>query len=57
MCLQSGRGISGAALAYVYFGDKTVRQMSIKRLSSDEARRIAANAAKFPELSRANDPE
>ena len=32
------RDANGQALAYVYFEDETVRQMSMKRLSRDEAR-------------------
>jgi K+/H+ antiporter YhaU regulatory subunit KhtT len=44
------RDAKGQALAYVFFEDETVRQMSMKRLTRDEARRIAANIAKLPEL-------
>jgi hypothetical protein len=36
------RDAKGQALAYVYFEDEAVRQMSMKRLTRDEARRIAS---------------
>jgi hypothetical protein len=39
-------------LAYVYFEDEPQRQMSMKRLTRDEAFLVAVNIAKLPSVPR-----
>ena len=44
------RDHNGQQLAYVYFENEPGRRSAAKLLTKDEARRIASNIAKLPEL-------
>ena len=45
------RDADGQQIAYVYYSNEPDRRTAAKLLTKDEARRIAANIAKLPELS------